>query len=205
MNFSVPPELATLEVALSDLQPVDAACDRDRLMFLAGQASALRSAVVRPWVRKVFTGFTIMATLLLGYGCWSLWQENSALRSLAQAAVSTPEKRLAASEEVKPDQTQLPLIAGQRVDSKSTAAPTVPRSLRSGPMSYVQLCDEALQLGIEGQVSKPQPVPRNSNSSPIEPTDASYASLIKELRLPAPVEEPPEPPAFQSWLFGGRS
>jgi hypothetical protein len=191
MNFSTPPELAALEGMLSGLRPAASGVDRDRLMFLAGQASVAPAAKVpstlssRVW--KSISTLTTAAAVVLAAGCWSLWQENTALRTLAFNAPSVPSRTLpdpteTASPAMSPSQSTM--ISQSPIASTRDEKP-------SGPATYLQLRTRIQQYGIEALATN-EPVATGSQAPA-----ATYESLLDEFQLsPRKADTSRNPPAL---------
>ena len=83
-EFALPAELAAVEKQLANLTPAAPRVDRDRLMFAAGQASAIAGgspSVARPqpptvWLWPATTALMTAATILLA--TMLVWQRQSA-------------------------------------------------------------------------------------------------------------------------------
>lgn len=157
-------ELQSFEAALAQLRPSPAALDRDRLMFLAGQASARRAAVTEqrhilpgwfwPASSAVMTG--VAAALLFLLVTAQPWASVAPLPSLAQRPAASV-ARSATKEETASSSDTSSLAWRRRItdellspDSLAHAASEIPQDSPSdvdeeilSSRSYQQLLDEA--------------------------------------------------------------
>lgn len=190
MNFSSPPELAALEGMLSGLQPAASGIDRDRLMFLAGKASAAPAAKApvmsasRVW--KSISALATAAAVVLSVGCWNLWQENAALRTMALDTPAVPLQTLPAPAESLSPAMPLPR------STMTAQSPTVstPDEKLTGPATYLQLRTRIQQFGVEALATN-EPVATGKQAPA-----ATYESLLDEFQLrPRKSDASRNPPA----------
>lgn len=118
------PELASVEAALAGLRPTPSALDRDRLMFLAGQAAGYRRARRAAWLGA---GTSIAATLAACVLGVALFQQPGPERDHQTASAPVPQS-------AQPD--------------VSSWAANPPDSLDAGA-SYLELRQLVLTRGVE--------------------------------------------------------
>ncbi len=124
------PDLAGVEAALAGLRPARSALDRDRLMFLAGQAAGLRRARRVAWIGASTSVAATLAACVLGV---ALVQRLALDRDHQTAKASVPQP-------------------GQPDASSWAANPRGPRATAEsldGVASYLKLRQLVLTRGVE--------------------------------------------------------
>lgn len=173
MNRSTPPDLAAFEQLLRGLQPADGGCNRDQIIFAAGQAAG-RTVGVSGRLWQGVSVVAIAATISLSGLCWNLWRQNTVLQSEVIAQRNS---------EVTPAVPEVPKqIAVVQSQSEAPSEPvagvseTMPSE--TSRWNYVRMREQALRFGVDASAVSEVPV-----SSPQAAVAApTYESLLKESR-----------------------
>lgn len=173
MNPSTPPDLAAFEQLLLGLQPADGGCNRDQIMFAAGQASSRTVGVSSRLWRGISVVATVAAVLLSGL-CWNLWRQNKALQFDIIAQRNTDEKP---SIPEVPRQVAVAQSRGE-VPPEITAAVSEVMPSETSRWSYVRLREQALRFGVDTSAVSEVPA-TGPHAAAVVPT---YESLLKESR-----------------------
>jgi hypothetical protein len=148
-------ELAAIEAALGGLTPVASGASRDRLMFLAGQASANtpnRHRRVTTW----FSPCAMTASLLAAATFGVLWAAGGK-PEIVERVVYVPSQ-------ISPATFDFPL---------AVASPSPP-----SPWANRRLCQLVLEKGVDAMPQSDIPAAR---SAPLPPRRDSYRDLMNDL------------------------
>jgi hypothetical protein len=173
MNPSTPPDLVAFEQLLRGLQPVDGVCNRDQIMFAAGQAAG-RTVGVSGRLWQSVSVVAIVATVSLSGLCWSLWRQNIVLQFEVIAQRNTDEK--ISSPET---QTQIAVAQSQNeVPPEPAVAVSEIMPTETSRWNYVRMREQALRFGVDASAVSEVPV-SSPQAAAVVPT---YESLLKESR-----------------------
>jgi|SRR6516162_4610825 len=158
------PELAAIEAALSSLAPAPAAIDRDRLLFQAGRASALR----RRWL---WCGLGAASTAGAAVVAWALLMLNHPEPSVRVVYVPMTMSLPGPSKE--PSST----------DSMASAASLAAEAARWEPSGtgYLSLERQVLRAGIDALPSSP---PLAEGAPPLTQHELRGSALARPERSP---------------------
>jgi hypothetical protein len=169
--------LQRLEAELAALTPRAANVDRDRAMFLAGQASVgspLARPSSRPWAwPAAFSAMTALAASLLV--TMAIRPSVQVVERIVRVGVETASP--AASNEANGDPR--PADSEQGLPSDVPPAVAVLRPSPSKPAadaSYLGLRDRVLAMGIDSWPAQPRPAGDGTNSPPV-----NYHELLENL------------------------
>src|SRR5262245_35834354 len=147
----LPEELNSIDSALRGLKPVSGAVDRDRLMYLAGQASVERSSWIGRFAWPLATAALVVISVTLGGRLYVL---SGRLEQVAQNQ---------GTQAVEDRQ-----IAGSSLPRESVALATPRVQTGSSSLDYMQLRSAVLSGGVDALPSQgaPSPVGRQSGAIP---------------------------------------
>lgn len=165
------PELGKLEAALAELTPRAVSLDRDRLMYLAGQASVGTLASPRGWRwPAAFSGMSALAATLL---IMLVSRPPRIVERVVRVAVPAASAADERPEALSPDSPAPRVAAREQYLATDSPRIAVDRDRRPSPPAYRDLRDRVLAMGIETWTSQPS---EGGKSSPPE----TYRDMLND-------------------------